>query len=189
LNSGDKNFRWPSSALVAVLLIAATCLLTTAEGKAAPPQTKAPKKKAKSVGGTKSKPAAHHSASARSTHHEGSSAGKSKLRSAKSRRRLPHGSRQRLALLHLDPQRVEEIQQALIREGAFTGPPTGTWDESTRDAMRRYQATNGFSTTGLPDAKSLMKLGLGPHPIPDDVAAATATGGQAKMDGLAKTNN
>ncbi|HEV2350241.1 MAG TPA: peptidoglycan-binding domain-containing protein [Terriglobia bacterium] len=92
-----------------------------------------------------------------------------------------------MALLHLDPQRVEEIQQALIREGAMTGPPSGTWDESTKDAMRRYQSENGFAITGLPDAKSLMKLGLGPHPLPEDVQAAA--GGQARIDSLAKPNN
>jgi len=69
---------------------------------------------------------------------------------------------------------VEEIQQALIREGFLQGPATGTWDEATRDAMRRYQSNNGFSATGLPDAKSLMKLGLGPHPLPEDVKPAAA---------------
>jgi peptidoglycan hydrolase-like protein with peptidoglycan-binding domain len=75
---------------------------------------------------------------------------------------------------------VEEIQQALIREGFLKGPATGTWDEATRDAMRRYQSNNGFSPTGLPDAKSLMKLGLGPHPLPEDVKPAAAA--QASVD-------
>jgi peptidoglycan hydrolase-like protein with peptidoglycan-binding domain len=64
---------------------------------------------------------------------------------------------------------VEEIQQALIREGYLKEPAGGVWDESTKEAMRNYQSNNGFSTTGLPDAKSLMKLGLGPHPLPEDV--------------------
>jgi hypothetical protein len=35
--------------------------------------------------------------------------------------------------------------------------------------MKRYQQANGFNATGLPDAKSLMKMGLGPHPLPQDV--------------------
>lgn len=185
--SGNKNFRWPASALVAVLVVAAACLLAAGEGKSAPPQTKAPKKKVKSESGTKSKPAAQHSASAKTVKHSSNSGTKSKVRSASSRRRLPRSSRQRLALLHLDSQRVEEIQQALIREGALNGPPTGVWDESTKDAMRHYQSENGFAETGLPDAKSLMKLGLGPHPLPEDVQAAAA--GQARMDSLAKPNN
>jgi len=75
----------------------------------------------------------------------------------------------RLARLRLEPQRVEEIQQALIGAGYLKQEPTGKWDDATRDAMRRYQHAHGFPTTGLPEAKSLMKLGLGPHPLPKDL--------------------
>jgi peptidoglycan hydrolase-like protein with peptidoglycan-binding domain len=71
---------------------------------------------------------------------------------------------------HLEPQRVEEIQKALASAGYLHGDATGRWDEPTRDAMRRYQTDSGFPSTGLPEAKSLMKLGLGPHPLPADVA-------------------
>jgi len=73
--------------------------------------------------------------------------------------------RQRLARLHLEPDRVQEIQQALVREGYLQGDANGRWDDHTRAAMLRYQTDHGFSPTGLPDAKSLMKLGLGPHPL------------------------
>jgi hypothetical protein len=72
----------------------------------------------------------------------------------------------RLAHMQMDPARVENIQQALINAGDLHGTPTGRWDTATRDAMARYQTANGFGATGLPDAKSLMKLGLGPHPLP-----------------------
>ena len=72
----------------------------------------------------------------------------------------------RLAHMQMDPARVENIQQALINAGELHGTPTGRWDAATRDAMARYQTANGFGATGLPDAKSLMKLGLGPHPLP-----------------------
>jgi len=173
LNLVNKNSRCPASALVAVLLVVVACLGTAREGKSAPPQAKAPKKKAKRVPSTKAKSTAHHTASAKIT----------------KRRGLPHGSRGRLALLHLDPSRVEEIQQALIREGVLSGTPTGTWDNSTKDAMRQYQSENGFSETGLPDAKSLMKLGLGPHPIPMDVQATAASAAEPRMDSLAHPNN
>ncbi len=74
---------------------------------------------------------------------------------------------------HLEPHRVRQIQRALIQAGYLTGPPTGVWDQATTDAMRRYQAANGFDVTGLPEAKPLMKLGLGPHPLPPGVPAAT----------------
>jgi peptidoglycan hydrolase-like protein with peptidoglycan-binding domain len=65
----------------------------------------------------------------------------------------------------LDPDRVKEIQQALTREGYLQGDPTGEWDANTRGAMLRYQTMHGFPPTGLPEAKSLMKMGLGPHPL------------------------
>ena len=61
---------------------------------------------------------------------------------------------------------MQEIQQALIREGYLQGQPTGRWDDNTRAAMLHYQTDHGFPATGLPEAKSLMKLGLGPHPLP-----------------------
>lgn len=88
--------------------------------------------------------------------------------------------RRRLAALHLEPQRIEEIQRALISTGKLREEPTGRWDDQTREAMRRYQKANGFTLTGLPDAKSLMKLGLGPHPLPPDVDSSGAA--RASLD-------
>ena len=76
---------------------------------------------------------------------------------------------QRLARLHLQPERVQEIQQALIREGYLQGNASGQWDARTHDAMLRYQTDHGFAATGLPEAKSLMKLGLGSHPLPSEL--------------------
>ena len=79
---------------------------------------------------------------------------------------------QRLARLHLQPARVAEIQQALIREGYLQGDANGMWDGRTHDAMMRYQTMYGFPATGLPEAKSLMKLGLGAHPLPPSSTVA-----------------
>lgn len=81
----------------------------------------------------------------------------------------------RLARMQMDPARVESIQQALIGAGAFHGSPSGRWDSETHDAMARYQAANGFGVTGLPDAKSLMKLGLGPHALPSELSKTPRT--------------
>ncbi len=67
-----------------------------------------------------------------------------------------------------DPGRIAEIQQALIREGYLKQEATGKWDDATRAAMRAFQQANGFQVTGLPEAKALMKLGLGPHPLPEE---------------------
>src|ERR1700732_624965 len=32
------------------------------------------------------------------------------------------------------PERISEIQQALAKDGSFTGTPNGKWDDSTIDA-------------------------------------------------------
>jgi peptidoglycan hydrolase-like protein with peptidoglycan-binding domain len=73
------------------------------------------------------------------------------------------------------PERIQEIQQALAQAGYLNAQPTGRWDDQTREAMRRYQTDHGFPVTGLPEAKSLMKLGLGPHPLPADLDTTSAT--------------
>ena len=91
----------------------------------------------------------------------------SSARSAKTARKNHRpNAYQRLAKMQIDPERVQNIQRALVGAGVYHGAPSGQWDAETRDAMSRYQAQNGFGVTGLPDAKSLMKLGLGPHPLP-----------------------
>ncbi len=92
---------------------------------------------------------------------------KKTLRASARRRSLTH--RQLRARIHLESDRVGQIQEALIKAGYLDEEPTGRWDESTRGAMRRYQSDHGFPATGLPEAKSLMKLGLGPHPLPSDL--------------------
>jgi len=82
-------------------------------------------------------------------------------------------ARRRRAMLRPEPERIQQIQQALAKEGYLKADPTGIWDEATRDAMRRFQTDHGFPVTGLPEAKSLMKLGLGPHPLPSDLDTAS----------------
>lgn len=94
------------------------------------------------------------------------------------RRSVPY--RYRLAHLRLRPERVVEIQQALIQAGYLNQEPSGRWDEATRAAMRRYQSENNLPVTGLPEAKTLMKLGLGPHPLPTDVDPSVPA--RASMD-------
>jgi peptidoglycan hydrolase-like protein with peptidoglycan-binding domain len=69
---------------------------------------------------------------------------------------------------------VKEIQEALVREGYLQGEPTGQWDSHTHDAMQRYQTVHGFPSSGLPEAKSLMKLGLGSHPLPPELDRGSA---------------
>lgn len=54
-----------------------------------------------------------------------------------------------------------EIQQALIKAHYMSGEPSGKWDDTTRAAMQKFQADNGWQTKIMPDSRALVKLGLG----------------------------
>jgi hypothetical protein len=62
----------------------------------------------------------------------------------------------------IDSERAQAIQEALIREHYMTGEASGTWNQSSEEAMRRYQADNGWQSKTVPDSRALIKLGLGP---------------------------
>lgn len=93
------------------------------------------------------------SKSAGTTTHSGRSKGK---KSRKSSTKRTHGQQK------IDAQRTTEIQEALIREHYLTGKPSGVWNEATQEAMQRYQADNNWQSKTTPDARALIKLGLGP---------------------------
>jgi peptidoglycan hydrolase-like protein with peptidoglycan-binding domain len=59
------------------------------------------------------------------------------------------------------PDRINDIQGALAKNGAYTGSPTGKWDDSTVEAMKKFQASHGLNPTGKMDALTLQKLGFG----------------------------
>lgn len=61
----------------------------------------------------------------------------------------------------IQPERVTEIQQALIRAHYMSGDASGKWDTSTIAAMQKYQADHGWQTKIMPDSRALVKLGLG----------------------------
>lgn len=59
------------------------------------------------------------------------------------------------------PERISEIQTALAKDGSFSGKPSGKWDSSTVDAMKKFQESHGLNPSGKLDARTLQKLGLG----------------------------
>jgi hypothetical protein len=73
---------------------------------------------------------------------------------------------------NIDSARATQIQTALVREHYMTGEPTGVWDQSSKDAMARYQADHGWQTKVTPDSRALIKLGLGPEQPAGNQAAA-----------------
>jgi hypothetical protein len=73
----------------------------------------------------------------------------------------------------IDSARATQIQTALIKVGYLTGTPSGAWDAQTQAAMEKLQADNGWQTKLVPDARAIIKLGLGPN-TPSPVAANAA---------------
>jgi peptidoglycan hydrolase-like protein with peptidoglycan-binding domain len=144
----------------------ALCLAGGWSAQATPPVTQS---RAKTTAARKTHSAKKRSAARTATRRKTT---KKTRRVSRRHRRLTR--RQIRARLHLQPDRIEEIQQALSKAGYLKEEPTGHWDEATRSGMSRYQADHGFPVTGLPEAKSLMKLGLGPHSLPPDLDPGVA---------------
>jgi peptidoglycan hydrolase-like protein with peptidoglycan-binding domain len=62
----------------------------------------------------------------------------------------------------IEPDRVTQIQQALIQAHYLNGEANGKWDATTIAAMQKYQADHGWQTKLTPDSRALKSLGLGP---------------------------
>jgi peptidoglycan hydrolase-like protein with peptidoglycan-binding domain len=158
----DENgpMRRSGSWLTSVLGAAGTALLVCSVAYSQTAQTSAP-------------PSAHGRAASNATKTTSSSTHHiAKSKSAKSRSASPQtvsrkGKRSkkgyRRGQQKIDTERTHQIQQALIRQHYMTGEPTGKWDSSTEEALRRFQADNGWQNKTVPDSRALIKLGLGPN--------------------------
>jgi len=104
----------------------------------------------------------HLSASLRSSSH--SSAATARPHATNGKAQVAGSSKPRFhGQQSIDQARTLEIQQALIREHYLDGDATGEWDQPTRDALIRLQTDNHWQTKVIPDARALIKLGLGPR--------------------------
>jgi len=133
-----------------LLAISCILLLAAALSRAQDSQTAAPPAAAQSPS-----PATSSKSASTSTTHSTASKSKKTTRKSASKRRV-RGQQK------IDPKRTLEIQEALIREHYLTGKPTGVWNDATQQAMQRYQADNNWQSKTTPDARALIKLGLGP---------------------------
>jgi len=141
-----KRFCFKLSAVGCAALLAATITLATdtkTDVTTLPSQSKTPSQSA-----TTKK-----SSTSATTKHASIHKGKKTRRTAS---RHPRGQQK------IDSQRALEIQEALIREHYLTGKATGVWNDETQQAMQRYQADNNWQSKTTPDARALIKLGLGP---------------------------
>jgi peptidoglycan hydrolase-like protein with peptidoglycan-binding domain len=62
----------------------------------------------------------------------------------------------------IEPERVTEIQGALIHAHYLSKDADGRWDTNTEAAMQKYQADHGWQTKLMPDSRAIKALGLGP---------------------------
>ena len=107
---------------------------------------------------------AHHASSTHASAGSHATAGKAATGSKSSRnaRRNALKPKRLRGQQAIQPERVTEIQQALIREHYLTKEADGLWDAETEAAMQKYQADQGWQTKLMPDSRAIKKLGLGP---------------------------
>jgi hypothetical protein len=195
MHRSDEIRRWRQLGLCGLLCVAVHGLASVAAQTSTPPKkpthaSAAPASKAKhhtsghatskhTSANTSSHTSAHTSArtSSRTSAHTSArtSAQKSKSSHGKKNSKLAAKKRGQQAI---DSDRAREIQEALIRERYMQGEPTGSWDDSTQAAMQRYQADQGWQSKTTPDARALIKLGLGPshdHLLNPESAMTTMT--------------
>ena len=159
----ENHFGWPVLALAG--LLATPCAGATEAKKKAAAHPKS---------STTQGVVGHRTATSTATPHAATTRSKARSPKASAKRKRRGSSRVRIAQLRLGAERTKQIQQALAQAGYLHEQPSGKWDDATHEAMRRYEADNGFTPTGLPEAKALMKLGLGPHPLPPELDASLA---------------
>ncbi len=141
--------------------------LAIAQTESATPPKKAPQ--ASATHSTTQAVKAIHSTTARATtaqattgHSSTASARKTKTRNAPGKKGSRQVARKR-GQQAIDSERAREIQTALIRQHYMDGEPSGSWDSATQAAMQRYQADQGWQSKTTPDARALIRLGLGPN--------------------------
>jgi hypothetical protein len=65
------------------------------------------------------------------------------------------------------PDRYREIQGALASKGYLKPEDaTGTWNQTSSDALKNFQAEQNLDSSGKINSLSLIALGLGPHRDP-----------------------
>ena len=102
------------------------------------------------------------SASGKSAAAGKSSKGKSTAAASRHGKATKHtSSRREVGQKAPTPERVSEIQTALAKDGSLSASPSGKWDDSTVDAMKKFQSAHGLNPTGKLDARTLQRLGLG----------------------------
>jgi len=151
--------------MVSCLLVATASFGQDATAGSTQQKPATAKKKASS-----SSPARHHSTSSTTTK------GSAKTHTAGGKRSSKKKSARVRGQQKIDGERAQAIQEALIRQHYLSGEASGTWNQASEEAMRRYQADHGWQSKTVPDSRALISLGLGPskdHLLNPDSAMTT----------------
>lgn len=149
-------------------MLTCACALAVAQSSTSSPNSASTNIKAAT--GTK-KPAAKNSTAgkvpSKRTHSVATKSGKSTARTGKSTHASSRNGKNKKKTARgqqkIDTERAQAIQEALVREHYLSNSAaSGTWNESSEAAMRRYQADHGWQSKTVPDSRALISLGLGP---------------------------
>jgi hypothetical protein len=90
----------------------------------------------------------------------------------------------------IDSGRAQQIQEALIHAHYLNGEASGTWNQASEDAMRKYQADHGWQSKTVPDSRALISLGLGPSKdhLLNPESAMTTVPNAPKAESVAPTS-
>lgn len=149
-----------SCAAMAAMIV----LAWSADGAVAPRRKAPAKKKASTAKKSGAAASSKKGANTASSRKPGTTA-----KSASSRGKKTAGKRVtwRNRQLSPSPDRYREIQGALAAKG-FLKPEdaTGTWNQASSDALKKFQAEQNLESNGKINSLSLIALGLGPHRDP-----------------------
>jgi len=170
MHLADRVRSWQRAALCGVLCLGMN-KLAAAQTEATPP-TPPSKPASATAHATNTAKAKHstttHAAHTQSSTHTSQTSTRASAQSNAKSKTSAHGRKaskqfaKKRGQQAIDSERAQEIQTALIREHYMDGEPSGSWDSATQAAMQRYQADQGWQSKTTPDARALIKLGLGP---------------------------
>jgi hypothetical protein len=147
------------AAMVAMMALAWSAAGTAAVQQKTPPRKAAARKTAK-----KTAAPARKSAATASSRKPGAATRSASSRGRKTGKR---GVTWRNRQMSPTPDRYREIQGALASKGYLKPEDaTGTWNQTSTDAMKKFQAQQNLNSNGKINSLSLIALGLGPHRDP-----------------------
>jgi|GEM_PF-3788748 len=83
--------------------------------------------------------------------------------------KVVHAERGPVVQPHPEPERYQQIQQALAANGYYKGEPNGQWNDESVAALKQFQTDRKIPNDGKISSLSLIGLGLGPNREPAPV--------------------